>query len=64
MTRDNELIRQIILAIKARKDATPRALEIDGTDKAVVRRHWPANNVAKIAVLTEPQAGAAVAGFL
>ena len=39
MTRDNELIRQIILAIKARKDATPQALEIDGADKAIVARH-------------------------
>jgi hypothetical protein len=39
MTRDNELIRQIILAIKARGDATPRPLEIDGADKIVVARH-------------------------
>jgi hypothetical protein len=39
MTRDNELIRQIILAIKARKDATPQAVEIDGADKAIVARH-------------------------
>ena len=39
MTRDNELIRQIILAIKARKDATPQALEVDGADKAIVARH-------------------------
>ena len=39
MTRDNELIRQIILAIKARGDATPRPLEIDGADKVVVARH-------------------------
>ena len=28
MTRDNELIRQIILAIKARKDTTPQALKL------------------------------------
>ena len=39
MTRDNELIRQIMLAIKERKDATPRALEIDGFDQAIVARH-------------------------
>jgi len=39
MTRDNELIRQIMLAIKERKDATPRALEIDGFDRAIVARH-------------------------
>jgi hypothetical protein len=39
MTRDNELIHQIILAIKARKDATPQALEVDGADKAIVARH-------------------------
>jgi Hypothetical protein (DUF2513) len=39
MTRDNELIRQIILAIKARKDATPQAIEIAGADKAMVARH-------------------------
>jgi uncharacterized membrane protein (DUF373 family) len=39
---DNELIRQIILAIKARKDATPQALEVDGADLiallAIVRK--------------------------
>jgi hypothetical protein len=39
MTRDNELIRRIILAIKARKDATPQALEVDGADKAILARH-------------------------
>jgi hypothetical protein len=39
MTRDNELVRQILLAVKARKDATPQALELDGADKAIVARH-------------------------
>ena len=39
MTRDNELIRQIMLAIRARKDTSPQALEIEGADKATVARH-------------------------
>lgn len=39
MTRDMELIRKIITAIQARKDASPSALEIADADEATVARH-------------------------
>jgi hypothetical protein len=39
MTRDMELIRRILLEIKARKTAKPADQEIAGVDEAVVFRH-------------------------
>jgi hypothetical protein len=40
MTRDNELIRRILLDIfKAKKDVVPRPIKIDGVDRIVLGRH-------------------------
>jgi hypothetical protein len=39
MTRNMELIRQILLEIKARRTTNPASLEIAGADRAVVFRH-------------------------
>jgi len=39
MTRDMELIRRIILAIKERKTADPQVLEMPDVDPAVLTRH-------------------------
>ena len=39
MTRDMELIRQILLKIKARQTLNLEPIEIDGYDRAIVMRH-------------------------
>jgi Hypothetical protein (DUF2513) len=40
MTRDMELVRKIISAIQARKDASPQmGIEVEGYDPAIVMRH-------------------------
>lgn len=39
VTRDMELVRKIILEIQARKDVTPKTLEIPGYEPFIVARH-------------------------
>lgn len=39
MTRDMELIRQILLQIEARKDLSLKPVEIDGADPVILGRH-------------------------
>ncbi|MER9840144.1 DUF2513 domain-containing protein [Mesorhizobium australicum] len=39
MKRDMELIREILLAVQARTDLTPKPLQLEGHDQVVVGRH-------------------------